>query len=96
MVSHWFSASQWQLPNESDYLKLQALFARVAEEKHQRCELEWPHHQLVSNTVNLTGNMPACWRSTNLCGVIFLYRLLFRIRMSGCISLYSIIRQTPL
>ncbi|END7611442.1 site-specific DNA-methyltransferase, partial [Escherichia coli] len=36
MVSHWFSASQWQLPNESDYLKLQSLFARVAEEKHQR------------------------------------------------------------
>ncbi|HHY7775798.1 TPA: DNA-methyltransferase [Escherichia coli] len=36
MVSHWFSASQWQLPNESDYLKLQALFARVAEEKHLR------------------------------------------------------------
>ncbi|ENC0073550.1 site-specific DNA-methyltransferase, partial [Escherichia coli] len=48
MVSHWFSASQWQLPNESDYLKLQALFVRVAEEKHQRGELEWPHHQLVS------------------------------------------------
>ena len=38
MVSHWFSASQWQLPNESDYLKLQSLFARVAEEKHQRGE----------------------------------------------------------
>ncbi|EKN1701043.1 site-specific DNA-methyltransferase, partial [Escherichia coli] len=48
MASHWFSASQWQLPNESDYLKLQALFARVAEEKHQRGELEKPHHQLVS------------------------------------------------
>lgn len=48
MVSHWFSASQWQLPDESDYLKLQALFARVAEEKHQRGELEKPHHQLVS------------------------------------------------
>ncbi|EFH1207360.1 site-specific DNA-methyltransferase [Escherichia coli] len=48
MVSHWFSASQWQLPNERDYLKLQALFARLAEEKHQRGELEKPHHQLVS------------------------------------------------
>ncbi|ELQ3982761.1 site-specific DNA-methyltransferase, partial [Escherichia coli] len=48
MVSRWFSASQWQLPNESDYLKLQALFARLAEEKHQRGELEKPHHQLVS------------------------------------------------
>ncbi len=48
MVSHWFGARQWQLPNEDDYRKLQALFARVAAEKHQRGELEKPHHQLVS------------------------------------------------
>ncbi|MEB6434519.1 DNA adenine methylase, partial [Escherichia coli] len=48
MVSHWFGARQWQLPNEADYNKLQALFARVAAEKHQRGELEQPHHQLVS------------------------------------------------
>ncbi|HBN7291009.1 TPA: site-specific DNA-methyltransferase, partial [Escherichia coli] len=40
--------SQWQLPNEGDYRKLQVLFARVAAEKHQRGELEKPHHQLVS------------------------------------------------
>lgn len=53
MVSHWFSASQWQLPNESDYLKLQSLFARVAEEKHQRGELEKPHHQLVDTYTSL-------------------------------------------
>ncbi|MCU0010166.1 site-specific DNA-methyltransferase, partial [Escherichia coli] len=31
-----------------DYNKLQALFARVAAEKHQRGGLEKPHHQLVS------------------------------------------------
>ncbi|EGO7975481.1 site-specific DNA-methyltransferase, partial [Escherichia coli] len=48
MASHWFGTSQWQLPNEADYNKLQALFARVAAEKHQRGELEQPHHQLVS------------------------------------------------
>ncbi|KAK6054827.1 DNA (cytosine-5-)-methyltransferase [Cooperia oncophora] len=48
MASHWFGTSQWQLPNEADYSKLQALFARVAAEKHQRGELEQPHHQLVS------------------------------------------------
>ncbi len=53
MVSHWFSASQWQLPDESDYLKLQALFARVAEEKHQRGELEKPHHQLLETYTSL-------------------------------------------
>ncbi|HBA8920477.1 TPA: site-specific DNA-methyltransferase [Escherichia coli] len=52
-VSHWFSASQWQLPNKSDYLKLQALFAREAEEKHQRGELEKPHHQLVATYTSL-------------------------------------------
>lgn len=48
MASHWFGASQWQLPNEADYLKLQAMFAQVAAEKHQRGELEKPHHQLVA------------------------------------------------
>ncbi|EFB1891412.1 TPA: site-specific DNA-methyltransferase [Escherichia coli] len=53
MVSHWFSTSQWQLPNERDYLKLQALFARGAEEKHQRGELEKPHHQLVAAYTSL-------------------------------------------
>ncbi|GDV84177.1 DNA methylase [Escherichia coli] len=47
MVAHWFSASQWQLPTESDSLKLQALFARVAEEKHQRGERATPHDQLM-------------------------------------------------
>lgn len=30
MCSHWFSASQWQLPNESQYAKLQVLFAEKA------------------------------------------------------------------
>lgn len=48
MVSHWFSTSQWQLPNEADYLKLQRLFQDIAEEKHSRNELEKPHHQLVA------------------------------------------------
>ncbi|EMV5734910.1 site-specific DNA-methyltransferase, partial [Shigella boydii] len=40
-------------PNESDYLKLQALFARVAEEKHRRGELEKLHHQLVDTYTSL-------------------------------------------
>ncbi|EFN8262293.1 TPA: site-specific DNA-methyltransferase [Escherichia coli] len=48
MASYWFGTSQWQLPNEVDYRKLQALFARVAVEKHQHGELEKSHHQLVS------------------------------------------------
>ncbi len=42
MVSHWFGASQWQLPNEADYRKLQALFSRIAAEKFQEQQLE--HH----------------------------------------------------
>ncbi|MCP5787096.1 site-specific DNA-methyltransferase, partial [Klebsiella pneumoniae] len=33
MCSHWFSASQWQLPNERQYLALQALFNRKAAEQ---------------------------------------------------------------
>ncbi len=48
MVSHWFGISQWQLPNESDYLKLQALFSKIAAEKHQKNELTHPHHELVA------------------------------------------------
>ncbi|MCS2152391.1 site-specific DNA-methyltransferase [Scandinavium goeteborgense] len=47
MVSHWFSASQWQLPSESDYLTLQALFDGIATEKHAQQLLDEPHHQLV-------------------------------------------------
>lgn len=47
MASHWFGMSQWQLPNESDYLKLQALFSMIAIEKHQNNELAAPHHELV-------------------------------------------------
>lgn len=47
MVSHWFSGSQWQLPCESDYLKLQALFDQVAAEKHAAQLLDEPHHLLV-------------------------------------------------
>ncbi|WP_336981802.1 MULTISPECIES: DNA-methyltransferase [unclassified Cedecea] len=53
MVSHWFGLSQWQLPNEADYLKLQELFTQVAIEKHQRLELDKPHHQLVATWQSL-------------------------------------------
>ncbi|ELY4662238.1 site-specific DNA-methyltransferase [Cronobacter muytjensii] len=49
MASHWFGASQWQLPNEADYRKLQVLFDRIAREKHRRNELQAPHHQLVAD-----------------------------------------------
>lgn len=54
MASHWFSASQWQLPSEKDYLKLQALFERIAKEKHQCNELSEPHHQLVAEYKTLS------------------------------------------
>lgn len=48
MVSHWFGASQWQLPSEADYLKLQTLFTQIAIAKHRDNELDKPHHQLVA------------------------------------------------
>ncbi len=54
MASHWFSASQWQLPNEQDYLKLQVLFERIAKEKHKRNELSDPHHNLVAEYKTLS------------------------------------------
>ena len=53
MASHWFGVSQWQLPNEADYQKLQVLFERVAREKHQQNEFATPHHQLVATWQSL-------------------------------------------
>ncbi len=47
MASHWFGYSQWQLPSETDYLKLQDLFKRVAEEKLSNNPLEREHAELV-------------------------------------------------
>ncbi|MDA8479827.1 site-specific DNA-methyltransferase [Citrobacter sp. Awk 4] len=47
MASHWFGTSQWQMPNEADYDKLQQLFKRIAKEKFQRNELNADHHLLV-------------------------------------------------
>lgn len=48
MTSHWFGYSQWQLPSEEDYHKLQKLFAQVAAEKQQVNLLVRDYPQLVS------------------------------------------------
>lgn len=53
MASHWFGLSQWSLPNEADYQKLQTLFTRIAIEKHLKQKLEHPHHQLVATHQSL-------------------------------------------
>ncbi|EPG2412375.1 DNA-methyltransferase [Klebsiella pneumoniae] len=53
MASHWFGLSQWSLPNEVDYQKLQALFRRIAIEKHLKQKLEHSHHQLVATYQSL-------------------------------------------
>lgn len=53
MASHWFGLSQWSLPNEADYQKLQTLFTRIAIEKHLKQKLEYPHHQLVATYQSL-------------------------------------------
>lgn len=47
MASHWFGLSQWQLPSEEDYLKLQALFERIAKEKRRDSGLNSSHQLLV-------------------------------------------------
>ncbi|OHT22373.1 DNA adenine methylase [Providencia stuartii] len=48
MASHWFGYSQWQLPNESDYLKLQELFSQVAVKQFSDNPLSRQHADLVS------------------------------------------------
>ncbi|MFM5604516.1 DNA-methyltransferase [Aeromonas caviae] len=40
MAGHWFGRSQWSLPSEAQYARLQALFAKKADALCQ------PHHQL--------------------------------------------------
>lgn len=77
MVFHWFSGSQWQLPNETDYQKLQSLFTQVAIEKHQNGELATPHHRLVAlwHSLNRKYSEPA--RRVQITSAAF---LCFRIR----------------
>ncbi|MEX6119140.1 DNA-methyltransferase [Providencia hangzhouensis] len=53
MASHWFGYSQWQLPSEADYLKLQDLFKRVAEEKLSHNPLDRKHADLASEQITL-------------------------------------------
>ncbi|WP_156293347.1 DNA-methyltransferase [Serratia oryzae] len=53
MASHWFSASQWQLPTEEQYSALQALFQRKAAELHQAGGLDRPHHDLAKDYAQL-------------------------------------------
>ncbi|WP_180737861.1 DNA-methyltransferase [Providencia stuartii] len=48
MASHWFGYSQWQLPNESDYLKLQELFNQVAVKQFSDNPLSRQHADLVN------------------------------------------------
>ncbi|UNH28357.1 site-specific DNA-methyltransferase [Moellerella wisconsensis] len=48
MASHWFGYSQWQLPNEEDYRKLQALFQRIALDKFSDNFLIRDHADLMS------------------------------------------------
>lgn len=48
MSSHWFSESQWQLPNAEQYAALQSLFDRIAAEKHHQGTLDKPHHELIA------------------------------------------------
>ena len=54
MSSHWFGYSQWQLPSEEDYHKLQRLFAQVAAEKQQVNLLDRDYQQLISERNLLT------------------------------------------
>ena len=48
MCSHWFSASQWQLPNESQYKLLQKLFSQRAADLKKSSSLDKNHTDLVA------------------------------------------------
>lgn len=48
MCSHWFSASQWQMPNESQYKLLQKLFNQRAADLKKSSNLDKNHADLVA------------------------------------------------
>lgn len=54
MCSHWFSGSQWQLPNEQQYQKLQTLFAWKAAERQQMNPLTTPLTALLRDYTGLS------------------------------------------
>ncbi len=89
MVSHWFGASQWQLPNEADYRKLQALFSRIAAEKFQEQQLEQPHHQLVASYDSLNRKYSELLDEFKLSGAISPYQFPCLIPTSGRINPFS-------
>lgn len=53
MASHWFGYSQWQLPSEADYIKLQVLFEEVAKEKGRTNRLTKSHVELAQEQLTL-------------------------------------------
>lgn len=46
MHRHWFSYSQWQLPNKTQYERLQEFFSQKAAEKKSAASLSKNHHPL--------------------------------------------------
>ncbi|MCT2388778.1 DNA methyltransferase [Erwinia pyrifoliae] len=53
MCSHWFSRSQWQLPNREQYESLQRLFASIAKAKGLHSTLDNDYSGLAENYTNL-------------------------------------------
>lgn len=48
MSSHWFGYSQWQLPSEEDYQKLQRLFEQIASKNHRSNPLNREYPKLIN------------------------------------------------
>lgn len=53
MFSHWFSNSQWQLPSEEDYKKLQTLFTHIADKQEKLSPLSRQFTELEREQVTL-------------------------------------------
>ncbi|UWS30813.1 site-specific DNA-methyltransferase [Erwinia pyrifoliae] len=53
MCSHWFSRSQWQLPNREQYESLQRLFASIAKAKGLHSTLDNDYSGLTENYATL-------------------------------------------
>lgn len=56
MCSHWFSYSQWRLPNENQYKSLQDLFNRIAKKNNQTKHLTEKYANLMNEYGELNEN----------------------------------------
>lgn len=96
MSSHWFSESQWQMPNERDYALLYSLFQRAAAEQGQPSELNKSYTELQMEYQTLNSTFLERQKNYAALKRPFAVSSAYLLPMFGIIPLFRIIRvNTP-